>query len=212
MKTDPDIHRRRTIRLQGRDYSEGGMYFITLCTESHKHLFGKIIDGKMCLNDSGRIVRQCWNAIPSHFPQVALDWFVIMPNHVHGIIAIEAQNFFSTVSGSVGAKNFSPPRGTARTVGSIVRGFKIGVTKWMRSNTTIRDVWQRNYWEHIIRSEAELTDIREYIQNNPAQWTLDKLYTPSQFDASMATFSNDASRGTAARAKNFSPLQHPWEA
>jgi len=99
---------------------------------------------------------------------VELDAWVIMPIHVHGIITI------------VGAKNFSPlpptgrPMGTSKTIGSIIRGFKIGVTKWMRQNNVIHDVWQRNYYEHIVRNKKELNQIREYIQHNPLQWHLDR--------------------------------------
>ncbi len=99
-----------------------------------------------------------------------------MPNHIHGIIWI-------VNSPTVGAKNFSPQsspqsQGTSKTIGSIVRGFKIGVTKWMHKNTSIYQIWQRNYWERIIRSEPELHQIREYIQNNPKQWETDQLYPP----------------------------------
>jgi len=95
-----------------------------------------------------------------------------MPNHVHGILCIVE---------NVGAKNFSPlqdnrPCGTAKTVGSIIRGFKTGVTKWIRNNMDINNVWQRNYYEHIIRSKNDLNRIREYIVNNPAKWTGDQYY------------------------------------
>jgi REP element-mobilizing transposase RayT len=195
MKYDPGAHRRRTIRLWGYDYSQSGMYFITICTEDCKCLFGNIVDGKMCLNDTGQAAGQCWSAIPSHFPYVTLGEFVVMPNHIHGIIALGEKHLSCNVSfdDAVGAKNFSPLRGTSRTIGSIVRGFKIGVTKWARSNTSVREIWQRNYWEHIIRGEAELMNIREYIRNNPARWMLDKLYRPSH-------------AGAAERAKNLSPL------
>jgi REP element-mobilizing transposase RayT len=188
-----NIHHRRPIRLQGYDYSAAGMYFVTLCAKDRAYLFGNIVDGKMYLNNVGKIAVKCWGDIPSHFSHITLDQFIIMPNHVHGIISVTG------VSGNVGAKNFSPNSGTARTIGSIVRGFKIGVTKWMRAHTTIHEVWQRNYWERIIRNEDELTSIREYIQNNPAQWENDKLYVPQ----------TDVVEGEAG-AKNFSPLQ-PWE-
>ena len=200
MKYNPDAHRRRTIRLRGYDYSQGGMYFITICAENCKCLFGSITDGKMSTNDFGRAVKQCWNTIPFHFPHATLDEFIVMPNHIHGIIALQEKDLPYKVSsdGAVGAKNFSPPRGTSRTIGSIVRGFKIGVTKWARSNTSAHEIWQRNYWEHIIRGEAELTNIREYIQNNPVRWIQDKLYRPSE-------------SGDAVRAKNFSPLPNSQE-
>jgi len=123
----------------------------------------------MIMNDAGQAAEQCWADIPKHFPHVASDEYIIMPNHVHGIVVITE---------TVGAKNFSPlqhrPSGTSKTLGSIVRGFKTGVTKWMHQHTNIHDVWQRNYYEHIIRNDDELKRIREYIHNNPAKWALDR--------------------------------------
>ena|GEM_PF-93119 len=187
---------RRSIRLQGYDYSQSGAYFVTICTRNRACLFGKIIDGEMELNDAGRMVEKCWYEIPAHFPHAQLDEFAVMPNHVHGIVGITndactnganigANGGMDTgmnIGANVGAKNFSPLRNapqqrsnsTSRTIGSIVRGFKIGVTKWMRQHTTVRDVWQRNYWEHIVRNDHELNKIREYIINNPAQWAMDR--------------------------------------
>ncbi|GAB4324730.1 MAG: transposase [Candidatus Zixiibacteriota bacterium] len=164
---------RRSIRLQGYDYSQAGAYFVTICTHGRACLFGDVADGKMRLNSAGRVVEQCWNDIPVHFPHVELDAWVIMPNHVHGILVIVDP---------VGANNYSPlrtdatsrPRGTSKTIGSVIRGFKIGVTKWMRQHTTIYDVWQRNYYERIIRNDESLNRIREYIANNTLQWELDR--------------------------------------
>ena len=168
---------RRSVRLQDYHYSQAGAYFITVCTQERRALFGEIVDGEMVLNDAGRAVEHTWLAIPQHFPQVELDAFVVMPNHLHGIVVI---------SGSpVGAKDFSPlhrinhppfrPVGTpAKSIGSIVRGFKIGVTKWFRERGDTRVVWQRNYYEHVIRGEESMSRIREYIQNNPARWEFDR--------------------------------------
>ncbi len=183
MKFDPEKHHRRSIRLKGYDYSQPGAYFITICTKNRKFLFGNVINGKMILNDAGQIAQKCWLEIPNHYPNVILDEFIIMPNHIHGIIII-----------NVGANNNSPPhinnnppqqpslfRSPSGTIGSIIRGFKIGVTKWFRQNTDIYDVWQRNYYEHIIRNEQELNKIREYIINNPLKWELDKNYSKNDF-------------------------------
>ena len=175
MAYDPTHPKRQSIRLSGYDYSSPGAYFITICTHRHECLFGNIVAGKMGLNDAGRTDQACWNEIPDHFPQVSLDAFVVMPNHVHGI-------FFIVEAPIVRAKDLSPlqtaqrPRGTSKTIGSVIRGFKIGVTKWVRKNTAIRKVWQRNYWEHIVRSEPKLNGLREYIRSNPVRWTLDRLY------------------------------------
>ncbi|HBG18275.1 MAG TPA: hypothetical protein DDY32_03095 [Desulfobulbaceae bacterium] len=163
MNDNPEIPRRRSLRLQDYDYSQAGAYFVTICTQDARCLFGKIADGEMLLNEAGRVVEMCWKEIPKHFPQVQLDEFVIMPNHVHGILFIgdtlieRAKNF----SPLPDPKFFRRPAGTSKTLGSVVRGFKIGVTRWLRQNTTIHDVWQRNYWEHIIRHDSELTGIRE---------------------------------------------------
>ena len=138
-------------------------------------MFGEIANNEMILNDYGKIAGQCWNDIPKHFPNTIMDEFVIMPNHIHGIIILNNNGLI------IGAKNFSPqqnerPRGTTQSIGSIVRGFKIGVTKWFRQNSNIHSVWQRNYYEHIIRNEIELNKIREYILNNPLNWKTDENY------------------------------------
>ena len=175
MTYHPDKHHRRSIRLQRYDYSQNGAYFVTVCTQNRECLFGNIENGQMLVNDAGKIVCQCWQDMPSHFPHVVCDVFVIMPNHIHGILFI-----VDTVGANVGAKNFSPlqpgqrPSGTSKTIGSIVRGFKIGVTKWMRQNTLVQNVWQRNYFEHIIRDDGELNRIRQYILDNPAKWDMDR--------------------------------------
>jgi len=108
----------------------------------------------MILNDAGNIANECWSDIPTHFPNVFLHEFIVMPNHIHGIIELKEPS---------------------KTIGSIVRGFKIGVTKWMRQNTNVFNVWQRNYWEHIIRNENEYNRIAQYINSNPKNWEQDQL-------------------------------------
>lgn len=183
MKYDLQKHHRQSIRLQGYDYSKNGAYFITICTQNRECLFGKIVDGVMRLNDAGQNAKIYWENIPDHYPFVVLDEYVVMPNHIHGIVIIDT---IVNVN-SVGANDYSPPQritnvpqqrpnGTSKTIGAIVRGFKIGGTKWFRINTDIDTVWQRNYYEHIIRNEDELNRIREYIINNPRNWKTDKLF------------------------------------
>lgn len=167
--SDYQNHHRRSIRLKGYDYAQPGWYFVTVCTYKKTILFGDVDCGAIILNKAGNIVEQCWNDIPNHFPHVQLDQYVIMPNHIHGILVI---------NDIVGAKNVSPLQqnkfqSPSKTVGSIVRGFKIGVTKWFRSNTNIHDVWQRNYYEQIIRDENDLNRIRRYIIENPLKWRND---------------------------------------
>lgn len=147
-KYNPEIHKRRSVRLKNYDYSQEGLYFVTICCQDKEHFFGKIENGKMILNPIGKIVKQCWEEIPKHFPNVALHSFVIMPNHFQGIIEITANVGAKNLSPNINndfqtenmanwdrAKSISPLRSPSKTLGSIVRGFKIGVTKWVRNNT-----------------------------------------------------------------------------
>jgi putative transposase len=184
-------HQRKSIRLKGYDYAKEGLYFITICCQDRACLFGDVIGNenippKMILNDAGKIANECWLEIPAHFPNVKLHEFIIMPNHVHGIIEITYNDSAGAKhissgggNGMIGiapAKHVSPLRGPSKTIGSMVRGFKIGVTKWMRQNTNVYDVWQRNYHEIIIRNEQSYQNISKYIINNPAKWAGDKFY------------------------------------
>ncbi len=189
-KYNPKIHNRKSIRLKGYDYSQAGLYFITICCQNRACLFGKIDDGEMVLNDAGKQAQQCWLEIPKHFPNTTLHEYITMPNHIHGIIEIVGANNHSPNNHSPNgdssngirtrANDYSPLRGTTRTIGSVVRGYKIGVTKWFRENNQnqfpIRtSVWQRNYWEHIVRNENEYQHITQYIIDNPKKWDMDKL-------------------------------------
>ena len=186
------MYNRRSIRFKGYDYTQAGLYFITICCQNRACLFGEIENGKMMLNDAGAIANDCWLNIPNHFPNAILHEYVIMPNHVHGIIELVGANNHSPVSelhspktnhhspnipviGDNRVKNVSPLRSPSKTVGSVVRGFKIGVTKWMRQNTDTFYIWQRNYWEHIIRDDISYENISQYIINNPTKWNNDKL-------------------------------------
>lgn len=223
---NPSIHHRKSIRLKGYDYSQSGLYFITICCYNKECMFGEISNGTMTLNSAGQVAQHCWQEIPSHFPNVILHEHIIMPNHIHGIIEITdtagaknispssksidnlenndlniIQNDFNEdterinyefnkniertkndVNDNDRAKNISPLQETtnfrspSKTIGSVIRGFKIGVTKWMRQNTEIYDVWQRNYYEHIIRNDASYELISDYILNNPSKWQEDTFY------------------------------------
>ena len=191
MPYNPNIHHRKSIRLKGYDYSQAGLYYITICVKDRRCLFGNIENREMILNDAGRIANECWLNIPEHFPNVVLHEHVIMPNHVHGIIELVGANNHSpemdlpesfcdemgakNVSNEMGAKNVSPLRSPSKTVGSIVRGYKIGVTKWFRSNGNMGNIWQRNYWEHIIRDDQSYQRISGYIIDNPKNWDNDKF-------------------------------------
>ena len=173
-KYNPDIHHRRSVRIKGYDYSQAGLYFITICTQNRAHLFGEIENGVMILNDAGRFAERCWLVIPEHYPEEELHEYVIMPNHVHGIVGVQ----------NVRVQNFEPlhlrqnqyQKIIPRSIGAIVRGFKIGITKWFQQNTTIHTAWQRNFYEHIIRDEKSHLNISEYIINNPMIWREDRYY------------------------------------
>ncbi len=192
MSHDPKRHHRRSIRLKGYDYTQPGAYFVTICTHNREPLFGRVVDGEMVLNAFGEIVWACWGEIPDHFPHVELDAFVVMPNHVHGIIwivdhpgATHAQNVGATHAQNVGATHALPlqgPRGpVSGSLGAIVGSFKSAVTRRINElrGTPGARVWQRNYYEHIIRNERALNAIRRYIVENPLRWHLDR-YNPDR--------------------------------
>jgi REP element-mobilizing transposase RayT len=163
---DTGVIGRHSIRLKGYDYSQPGRYFVTICCQDRICRFGEIIEHEMHINTVGKIVEKCWLEIPQHFPHVILHDYIIMPDHIHGIIEINAT---SPVTPSVvGANNYSPlppppppPHGTSKTVGSIIRGFKIGVTKQIG-----KSIWQRNYYDHIIRDDESFVAIANYVRNN----------------------------------------------
>ncbi|MBI5436046.1 MAG: transposase [Nitrosomonadales bacterium] len=173
---NPDIHHRRSIRLRGYDYSQAGAYFITLCTQKRECLFGGVMGDVMQLNDVGRLVRNVWDMLPDHYAGVTLDTFVVMPNHIHGIVMLnDVGAQFIAPNNDDGAIN----RGTinrAPTIGEIIRAFKARCTHGINQLRSVQGVsiWQRNYYEHIIRDESSLQEIREYITNNPVQWANDR--------------------------------------
>ncbi|HEX7408517.1 MAG TPA: transposase [Candidatus Binatia bacterium] len=183
-------HRRRSIRLPGYDYARPGAYFVTVCTGDRVCLFGTVVDGEIRLNETGQMVRAEWMRSVEIRREISLDEFVVMPNHLHGIIFIHAgQGTGATdvVAASVGATGRSPVQAAVRrwttrsgpprrSLGSFVAGFKSAAT--MRINALRglpgMPVWQRNYYEHVIRDESELQRIREYIRQNPLQWAIDR--------------------------------------
>jgi putative transposase len=169
---------RRSIRLKGYDYTQAGAYFVTICTKDRACLFGDVADGVMRLNQMGHIVRQCWLAIPNHVPHVLLDEFVVMPNHVHGIIVIMPTHDVGATYASPLQNDDTPtrPRGPQpRSVASIVGSFKSAAAKRINEQrgTPGAPIWQRNYYEHIIRDDESLNLIRNYIADNPLRWQID---------------------------------------
>lgn len=168
---NPTKPNRQSIRLRGYDYSSPGYYFITACTQNRECLFGDVVHERMALNGAGKIVENVWESLPNHHP-VELDMFQIMPNHVHFILIVGATRG-SPVNGSRPDAGGSRP---APTVGTIVGLFKSECTKQIRRfvNKPELRIWQRNYYEHIIRTEIDLEKIREYIQINPQMWDRDR--------------------------------------
>jgi len=179
MKKDQQNHQRRSIRLAGYDYTQAGAYFVTIVSRNRAQLFGEILDDEMHLNDLGLIVHTVWLEIPYHFLNVNVDAFVIMPNHVHGIIIINDHDV-------VGARHAVPLPNVERfgkpvpgSIPTIVRSFKSAVTNRINHmrDTPGASVWQRNYYERIIRDEQGHEATLDYICSNPQNWLLDIEFT-----------------------------------
>jgi putative transposase len=170
---DPEKYGRRSIRLKGFDYSQSAIYFVTICVQNRECLFGTIprngesenLAKIMLLNDAGKMVSEEWLALQSRFPSVVLDDFVVMPNHFHGIIST------------------SPNSDDDVKLGNIIGAFKSITTNNYITGVKIQDwkpfhkrLWQRNYYEHIVRDDLALQKIQKYIQNNPISWNSDSLH------------------------------------
>jgi len=171
-------YRISSTRLPNWDYSWDGWYFVTICTKLKECFFGDIINGKMKLSKIGKIAEKFWGEIPIHFSFTKLDKFIVMPNHIHGIIIIqnnvdihnvETQNFASLQNIKPIYKNQFGPQ--SKNLSSIIRGYKAGVKKWATMNK-IEFIWQPRFYEHIVRNEKSLNTIRKYIIDNPAKWEL----------------------------------------
>jgi len=171
----------KSSRLAGYDYSQNGMYFVTICVKNREESLGEVRDGKMTLSDIGKAAERCWMQIPEHFTHVVLDIFQIMPNHIHGIIeinwniigtssSVETQNFASLQKDDAYKNKFGPQ---FKNLSLIIRGFKVGVKKYTTKNE-INFQWQPRFYDHIIRDEESLNKIREYIISNPETWERDR--------------------------------------
>jgi REP element-mobilizing transposase RayT len=181
------MRNRQLIRLTNYDYSQNGMYFVTICTKNREHLFGEIVDKKIVLNNIGKIVLKELENIKNYFPDVHLDEFIIMQNHVHLIIEIASD--ISTPDDafhSVGAVHEPPLRNIRRNmlIPKIVGKFKMLSAKEINVllNNSGNPLWQRNYYDRIIRNEIELNKIREYITKNPANWERDRNLSAGEAD------------------------------
>lgn len=201
MPYNPNIHHRRSIRLKGYDYSCAGLYFITICVQDRKCLFGIIENDEMVLNEFGTIAYQQWEKLPERFNNMVLDVFQIMPNHMHGVIMLtdsvgatlavahdvntNAENDAVVPDDSIVAvgAGASPAPTNTKTVGDIVGAYKslvangcLEIFKQNQPGKMMGKLWQRNYYEHIIRDDKSCQRISEYIINNPKNWEGDKFY------------------------------------
>jgi len=166
---------RRSIRLANYDYSQTGAYFITLCIQNRQCLFGQIMEGEMELNEYGQIVQAEWLKTAQIRTNLVMDEFIAMPNHVHGIIVINNPRRGTMHRAPTPIiEQFGKP--VSNSIPTIIRGFKSAVTTRINKmrNTPAIQVWQRNYYEHVIRNEIDLEEIREYIQKNPLKWLEDE--------------------------------------
>jgi REP element-mobilizing transposase RayT len=195
-KFDPQKHHRHSIRLQEYDYSRPGAYFVTMVTRHREPLFGDVIDGQMKLNKAGEIVQWEWKNIAERFPYIILGAFVVMPNHLHGILIFHQPTVGAThldINKGASSNTLHPvrtgddvnpegsplplPRGPKpASLGAVIAQFKSRVTKrlWKLPSRKGTPVWQRNYYEHIIRNENALQNISNYINSNPSRWQEDK--------------------------------------
>ena len=180
MISESERPRRRSIRLRDYDYAQAGAYFVTIVAKDRACLFGEVVSGEMRGNGFGGDVRSVWDGLPSHYPGVECDEFVVMPNHVHGILLLNVGAGFKparpesppTTATRAGFK----PAPTSRGLPEIVRGFKSFSARAVNVARGVlgAPVWQRNYYEHVVRGEDEMNRIREYIVNNPLQWEMDR--------------------------------------
>lgn len=208
MKFDPAKHHRRSIRLKEYDYAQAGVYFVTICTQQRLSLFGDVVAGELLLNAAGEMVQTEWLALPQRFPNIALEEFVVMPNHFHGVVAITSPIVNADTNPTVGATLVVAPNvvpddsnheyhgagtrpaptaptdaatpktaTTAATLGGIIGAFKSITTheyihgvKQFGWPAFPGKLWQRNYYEHVVRDEQDLARIRAYILNNSARW------------------------------------------
>ena len=182
MGFDSEKRRRRSVRLQGYDYGRAGWYYVTICTWHRECIFGEISGNRVMLSPAGEIVKEEWIRTGKMRPFVYPGTWVVMPNHFHGIIGI-----WRNRRGLINQTPASGPlpkscadtdwilmKNKKITLGHIIRSFKARVTCRIRKETNTCSIWQRNYYEHIIRNKRELERIREYIRDNPAHWKEDR--------------------------------------
>lgn len=170
----PEQPSRRSIRLKDYDYSQAGWYFITLCTKGKACLFGNVENGRILLSEIGKTAEERLTEIPRHFPFVSIDEHIVMPNHIHAIIVMQPVGAALMPPGETPLSTV--PDSTPQSLSFIVQQYKSGVTRWCAANGFGYFGWQRGFYEHVIRNEDDLHDIREYIVYNPMKWSEDEEY------------------------------------
>ena len=161
MTHSPGTWRHPSHRLKGYDYSQSGGYFVTICTEHRRCTLGEVVGGLVQLSSAGQIVESIWSGLPGRFAGIEIDAYVVMPNHFHGIVMVP-----DWVDGA---------RESASTaLGAIIRAFKAASCRAVRTSNQSEFGWQRNYYEHVIRNEADLDRVRRYVVENPLRWELDE--------------------------------------
>jgi putative transposase len=166
-------HHRRSIRLPGYDYAAAGGYFVTIVTSGRRCLFGEVNGEDVRLSPLGEVVKAYWQAIPDHYPNAALDEFVVMPNHIHGIIILHEPTGRGTIyRAPTTVERFQKP--TVGSIPTIIRTFKAAVTRRAGVELNMTGIWQRNYFEHILRGQEDYEHIAGYIIDNPRNWGQDE--------------------------------------
>ena len=172
MKKFQNKYPTESTRLEDWDYSNPGMYFVTICSKNMVSWFGEVLDGETVLNEMGGIANKCWIEIPNHFENVKMDEYIIMPNHVHGIVELlgdhtVGRDVACNVSTSDRMSHISPKPGS---LSAIIRSYKSAITRIIRKYHNPKFAWQPHFWDHVIRNENSLERIQNYIQNNPVNW------------------------------------------
>jgi REP element-mobilizing transposase RayT len=165
--------------LQEYDYATPGAYFVTMCAMDRECLFGNVDQGAFVPSPIGKIIVECWDALPRHFDHVETDAFIVMPNHVHGILVFQERGMGrGTIYRAPTPRRFG--EGQAKSLATVIGNFKAAVTRRARALHRVPavPVWQRNYYEHIIRNEDDLNRIRQYIIDNQPRWSEDEYYRP----------------------------------
>jgi putative transposase len=176
MREQPFLPRRRSSRLPAFDYSQAASYFLTICVQDNRPLFGRVFNGEMALDAFGKIADSCWREIPNHFAGIKLGRHVIMPNHMHGIIVLHGRVRSVATDALSNTRAFGTLE--AKSIPAVVRSYKSAVTKLVRKTTGNAHLrlWQRNYYEHVIRDEDDFRATSEYIRLNPARWKFDENF------------------------------------